>query len=86
MSPSPPTRGKLGPASRQTRPGRGVWPAFTGDSRRNSSANGQGWLPVSVSLNSYVGRTVLIRFEVLTDAAITEHGFAVDDIAIPELN
>ena len=69
----------------QARPGE-YGPAFTGDSRRNSSANGQGWLPVSVSLNSYVGRTVLIRFEVLTDAAITEHGFAVDDIAIPELN
>ena len=59
-------------------------PAFNG---RSSDVGGavDGWLKESVSLNAYAGRPVLIRFEVLTDSDTVGHGFAVDDIAIPEL-
>ncbi|MFO7536553.1 MAG: immune inhibitor A [Chloroflexota bacterium] len=44
-----------------------------------------GWLSESIVLDAYVGQVVEIRFEVLTDYAILGRGFAVDNIAIPEL-
>jgi bacillopeptidase F (M6 metalloprotease family) len=59
-------------------------PAFTGDSD-DYDWPGIGWKDISIPLNNYVGRPVLIRFEVLTDAAVLESGFAIDDLAIPEL-
>lgn len=58
--------------------------AFNGRSAdRNGSQDG--WVKESISLNSYVGQTVMIRFEVLTDSAVTGKGLALDDISIPEL-
>jgi bacillopeptidase F (M6 metalloprotease family) len=45
-----------------------------------------GWSEESVDLSAYAGQPVLIRFQSITDAALVEPGFAVDDIAIPELN
>lgn len=59
-------------------------PAFNGRSDDVSGAV-DGWLKESVSLTPYAGRQILIRFEVLTDSDIAGHGFAVDDISIPEL-
>ena len=43
-------------------------PAFGGQSNDDPD-NINGWIAESVSLNSFVGRPVLIRFEVLTDSA-----------------
>jgi hypothetical protein len=68
----------------QARPG-DYGPAFTGQSRRYRDADNEGWLPVEVSLNSYVGREVLLRFEMLTNSPAYGQGLAVDAIAIPEL-
>jgi hypothetical protein len=45
-----------------------------------------GWSEESVDLSAYAGQRVLIRFQSITDAALVEPGFAVDDIALPELN
>jgi hypothetical protein len=59
-------------------------PALTGRSE-DVSGNEDGWVYQTISLNSYVGRQVTLRIEVLTDAAIYGRGFAIDDIAIPEL-
>lgn len=59
-------------------------PAFNGRSADRNN-NQDGWLKEAISLNSYVGQTVMIRFEVLTDSAVTGKGFALDDISIPEL-
>ena len=50
---------------------------------RNDAVDG--WLKESISLNDYVGQTIQVRFEVLTDGGITERGFAIDDIVISEL-
>ncbi|MAT95814.1 MAG: hypothetical protein CL608_01505 [Anaerolineaceae bacterium] len=59
-------------------------PAYNGRSAdRNDAVDG--WLKQSINLNSYAGQIVQIRFEVLTDSGISERGFALDDIAIPEL-
>jgi len=44
-----------------------------------------GWLEEHISLATYAGESILIRFEVLSDSAIAETGFAIDDIAIAEL-
>lgn len=59
-------------------------PAFNGRST-NESDSDDGWVKETISLNRFTGAPVQIRFEVLTDSAITGRGFAVDDISIPEL-
>lgn len=67
-------------------------PAYNGRSAAESDA-GNGWLKENISLNAYVGRQVLIRFDVLTDrfdiltnSEYVAAGFALDDISIPELS
>lgn len=47
---------------------------------RNNATNG--WLKESISLDNYTGNMVQIRFDVLTDAGLSGHGFAVDNIAV----
>lgn len=59
-------------------------PAFNGRSR-DARDDVRGWVSESLSLNAYLGRPILVRFELLTDAATTGDGLALDDIAIPEL-
>jgi len=44
------------------------------------------WLDEQVSLDEFAGREILLRFEMVTDAAINREGLAVDNIAIPEIN
>ncbi|HIQ02443.1 MAG TPA: hypothetical protein EYH30_10030 [Anaerolineales bacterium] len=56
--------------------------AYTG---RSGGGNEPAWIQEQVDLSSYVGREVLIRFEYITDDAVNRPGFAVDDIAIPEI-
>lgn len=41
-----------------------------------------GWVQEAISLDAYVGQAVLIRFEVITDAASIRHGMAIDDLRI----
>jgi hypothetical protein len=38
-----------------------------------------------VDLSPYTGQEVLIRFETITDDAVNRPGFALDDLAIPEI-
>ena len=45
-----------------------------------------GWLQERVDLTPFAGSELLIRFEYITDAAVYEDGFVIDDIAIPELD
>ncbi|MFN8451428.1 MAG: immune inhibitor A [Anaerolineae bacterium] len=44
-----------------------------------------GWLSESLSLDAYAGRQILIRFEMITDDAVTRPGMALDDVSIPEI-
>lgn len=60
-------------------------PGLNGRSADDRDAAG-GWVRESVALDPYVGRTVLVRFHLLTDFEDLGQGFAVDDISIPELN
>ena len=41
------------------------------------------WVKQEVDLSAYAGKQVLVRFEYVTDGALSLHGFAVDDIEIP---
>jgi hypothetical protein len=45
-----------------------------------------GWLEERVDISAYVGQSVLIRFEYVTDDAVNHPGWTIDDIAIPEID
>lgn len=52
-------------------------PAYTGASGR--------WVEEVVDLSAYAGRKILLRFEYITDDAVTQPGIVIDDIRIPEI-
>ena len=56
---------------------------YTGNSGNGDTGQ---WLNESVDLSAYAGKKVQVRFEYVTDQALTWPGFMVDDISIPELN
>jgi len=55
---------------------------YTGRSGGKSKAE---WIQEKVDLTPYAGKRVLIRFEYITDDAVNRPGFALDDVAIPEI-
>ena len=59
-------------------------PAYNGRSA-DAEGSADGWLKQSLDLSSYAGKIIQVRFEVLTDGGISERGFALDDISIPQL-
>lgn len=59
-------------------------PAWNGRSVEDTAAL-HGWLNETISLDSYVGHAVLVRFELLTDSTINGQGFAVANVRVPEL-
>lgn len=62
--------------------GQALGPGYTGVSGGGEAA---GWTDEQVDLTPYAGRAVLVRFEYVTDEAAAGPGFAVDDIAVPEI-
>lgn len=59
-------------------------PGFTGSSTAVENST-NGWIHETISLNNFVGQEISIRFHVLTDFESVGRGFAIDNIAIPEL-
>ncbi len=55
--------------------------AYTG---RSGGARPE-WIKEQVDLTPYAGKKVLVRFEYITDDAVNRPGFALDDVAIPEI-
>lgn len=51
--------------------------AYTGDSG--------GWIKETIDLSRYAGEMVTLRFDYITDAAVVNRGFLLDDISIPEI-
>lgn len=45
-----------------------------------------GWKQEQVDLSQFAGQQVQIRFEYVTDAAVTGEGFLLDDVSIPQIN
>jgi immune inhibitor A len=52
---------------------------------KSGGGAGPEWIRQHVDLSAYAGQEVLIRFEYITDDAVNQPGFAVDDVAIPEI-
>jgi immune inhibitor A len=44
------------------------------------------WIDEKVDLSAYAGQKVLVRFEYITDAALSYDSFMLDEISIPEIN
>ena len=44
-----------------------------------------GWLDEQIDLTPYTGKSILLRFEYVTDGTITYSGVLLDNIAIPEI-
>ena len=49
----------------------------------NSGGDKPSWIQQEVDLSAYAGKQVQLRFEYVTDGALSLHGFAIDDIQIP---
>ncbi|HEU0027022.1 MAG TPA: hypothetical protein VFQ25_07895 [Ktedonobacterales bacterium] len=43
------------------------------------------WVPESVDLSAYAGQKILLRFETVTDDAVHQDGFALDNLSIPAI-
>jgi hypothetical protein len=50
--------------------------------------NGQsdGWITESVDLSEFAGKIVELRFDYVTDGAVTGEGLALDNVSIPQIN
>ncbi|MBI3914754.1 MAG: immune inhibitor A [Chloroflexi bacterium] len=59
---------------------------FTGKSGTADEQLPAQWVPEQIDLTPFAGKKFLLRFEYITDDALNQPGFAVDDIAIPEIN
>lgn len=44
------------------------------------------WLEERIDLTPFAGSQTLVRFEYVTDGAVYESGFVIDDVAVPELD
>ncbi len=66
------------PLSRNTNPSGNAYGAgYTGTSN--------GWREERLDLSAFAGQEILLRFEYITDDAVTRPGLMLDDIAIPEI-
>jgi immune inhibitor A len=57
--------------------GNAYGPGYTGES--------DGWVQEAVDLTPYAGRKIQVRFEYITDDAVTQPGLIIDDVSIPEI-
>ncbi len=49
-------------------------PGYTGDS--------EGWFEEAVSLDAFAGQQILVRFQMISDDALSQPGFALDDVRL----
>lgn len=59
--------------------------AFTGRSGVKEKTESARWIQEQMDLTPYAGKKILLRFEYITDDAYNAPGWAIDDIAIPEI-
>ncbi len=60
-------------------------PGYTGASSDLPSAQ-DGWIDETASLDAYAGKQILVRFEMITDDAVTRPGIALNNVSIPEIS
>lgn len=64
--------------------GQSYGPAYTGRSTAVGSL-APAWQEETIDLSGYVGGMIAIRFEYVTDDAVSQAGLCIDDIRVPEL-
>jgi len=57
-------------------------PGYTG---RSGGGAAPRWVDERIDLSAYAGQRILLRFEQVTDENLNEPGWAIDDIAVPEI-
>jgi hypothetical protein len=62
--------------------GNAYGPGYTGKSNHLTA----GWVEETVDLSNYAGKDILVRFEYVTDAAVTQPGMFIDSVSIPEID
>ena len=62
--------------------GIGFGPAYSG---RSGGGDEAVWVDERIDLSAYVGSRILLRFEYITDSGLNRPGWAIDDIAVPEI-
>ncbi len=60
-------------------------PSGLSPTERFYNGRSEGWMLEEIDLSAYAGRQILLRFSYLTDSVVTRRGFALDNIAIPEI-
>lgn len=60
-------------------------PSDVSPTERFYNGRSEGWILEEIDLSVYAGRQILLRFSYLTDSVIADRGFALDNIAIPEI-
>ncbi|NOZ51186.1 MAG: hypothetical protein GXP37_14260 [Chloroflexi bacterium] len=67
--------------TRENPQGNAYGPGYTG----LSDGDRADWVQERVDISAFAGQPVLLRWEYVTDAAVTHPGMFIDDIAIPEI-
>jgi len=49
------------------------------------TGSSNGWQAESINLSHYAGQKIMVRFEYVTDDAVNQSGWAIDDVTIPEI-
>ncbi|MCH8066391.1 MAG: immune inhibitor A [Chloroflexi bacterium] len=62
--------------------GIGFGPAYSG---RSGGGDEAVWVEERIDLSAYAGSRILLRFEYITDSGLNRPGWAIDDIAVPEI-
>jgi hypothetical protein len=62
--------------------GAGYGPGYSG---RSGGGDEPQWVDERIDLTPYAGQRVQLRFEYVTDDAISDAGWTIDDIAVPEI-
>ena len=62
--------------------GNAYGPGYTGKSNGATAT----WVEEEVDLTNYAGKKILVRFEYVTDAAVTRPGLFIDSVSIPEID
>ena len=68
--------------TRENPNGNAYGPGYTGRSNGDTAE----WVEEQVSLADYAGKEILVRFEYVTDAAVTQPGMFLDSVSIPEID
>jgi hypothetical protein len=56
---------------------------YTGKSGRGDQAQ---WIQESIDLTPYVGKNIIVAFDVINDLSVNRPGLALDDVEVPEIN